>query len=403
MQRRLALLVLMVTAVPLEGQLLIRAETLHTLTGPPIADGACVIGRDGKIAAVGPASGIAVPPDARAIQCAVAVPGLIDARCTIGVSGFLNQPQDQDQVERSAPLQPELRAVDAYNSGDRLVQWVRELGVTTLHTGHAPGALVSGQTMVVKTAAGPPRVLVPACMVAATLGDGAKGPDGAAPGTRPKAVAMLRGLLLEAQEYARKRAALGEGDEKRPARDLRLETVAAVLARELPLLVTAHREQDLRAALALAQEFGFRLVLDGAAEAPRMLAELAAAGVPVLAHAPMARHTGERENATFELGAKLREAGIRFAYQSGFEDYVPKTRVVLWEAAVGAAHGLGFEAALRAVTLDAAEILGVADRVGSLSVGKDGDLALYDGDPFEYTTHCVGVVIDGVVVSEAKR
>jgi imidazolonepropionase-like amidohydrolase len=240
-------------------------------------------------------------------------------------------------------------------------------------------------------------------MVAATLGDGAKGPDGAAPGTRPKAVAMLRGLLLEAQEYARKRAALGEGDEKRPARDLRLETVAAVLARELPLLVTAHREQDLRAALALAQEFGFRLVLDGAAEAPRMLAELAAAGVPVLAHAPMARHTGERENATFELGAKLREAGIRFAYQSGFEDYVPKTRVVLWEAAVGAAHGLGFEAALRAVTLDAAEILGVADRVGSLSVGKDGDLALYDGDPFEYTTHCVGVVIDGVVVSEAKR
>ena len=112
---------------------------------------------------------------------------------------------------------------------------------------------------------------------------------------------------------------------------------------------------------------------------------------------------GEAENATFELGAKLAAAEILFAYQSGFENYVPKTRVVLFEAAIGAANGLGQERALAAITVDAAKILGVDARVGSLEVGKDGDLALFDGDPFEYTTHCTKVLIDGKVVSEAER
>ncbi len=96
-----------------------------------------------------------------------------------------------------------------------------------------------------------------------------------------------------------------------------------------------------------------------------------------------------------ELAARLDAAGIPFAFQSGFESYVPKTRVVLFEAAIGAANGLTRARALAAITIDAARILGIADRVGSLELGKDGDLALYDGDPFEYTTHCVGVVIEG--------
>ncbi|HKD99605.1 MAG TPA: amidohydrolase family protein, partial [Planctomycetota bacterium] len=101
--------------------------------------------------------------------------------------------------------------------------------------------------------------------------------------------------------------------------------------------------------------------------------------------------------------AKLRAAGIPVALQSGFEGYVPKTRVVLFEAAIASSHGLGFDGALRSITIDAAKILGIDRRVGSLEPGKDGDLALYDGDPFEYTTHCVGVVIEGEVVSDRPR
>ncbi len=89
--------------------------------------------------------------------------------------------------------------------------------------------------------------------------------------------------------------------------------------------------------------------------------------------------------------------------QSGFEPYVPRTRVVLFEAGLAAAHGLEFEEALATITIDAAKILSIDDRVGSLEVGKDADLALFDGDPFEYTSHCIGVVTDGVVVSEQAR
>ena len=119
--------------------------------------------------------------------------------------------------------------------------------------------------------------------------------------------------------------------------------------------------------------------------------------------ATMMRAVGEAENLSFETASKLAEAGIPFAIQSGYESYVPKTRVVLLEAGVAAGHGLTFDQALRSITIDAARIIGVDDRVGSLEVGKDGDVAIYDGDPFEYTSHCVGVVIEGNVVSEVVR
>ena len=96
-------------------------------------------------------------------------------------------------------------------------------------------------------------------------------------------------------------------------------------------------------------------------------------------------------------------AGIPVAFQSGYESYVPKTRVLVFEAGIAAAYGITFDQALRAITLTPAEILGVSDRVGSLTVGKDGDVALFDGDPFEYTTHCVAVIGQGDVVHEGAR
>src|SRR5690606_22781888 len=181
------------------------------------------------------------------------------------------------------------------------------------------------------------------------------------------------------------------------------DALAAVLAGDIPLLITAHRHNDIMTALRVQEEFGFRLVLDGAAEAHQMLDEIKAADVPVLIHAPMARAYGERENMSFTTPAKLAKEQIPFAFQSGFEGYVPKTRVVLFEAAVAVQHGLPFERALAGLTIEAANILGIEDRVGSIEVGKDGDLALYDGDPFEYTSHAVGTIIDGVQVSKLER
>jgi imidazolonepropionase-like amidohydrolase len=384
------------------AQIGVKAETVHTMAGPAISNGVVLI-RNGKIDRVGPASQIPIPTGTRTLQAKVVIPGLIDAHTVIGLSGYLNQPQDQDQLERSSPMQPDLRAIDAYNPQERLVEWVRGFGVTTLHTGHGPGILMSGQTMIVKSRGKTVEdaVMVPTAMVSVTLGDSSKEPT-KGPGSRAKQIALLRTELIKAKEYARKRETAS--DDKKPGRDLRLDELVRVLKREIPLLVTAQRAQDIVSAIRVAKEFSFRLILDGAAEAYLVIDQIKEASVPVIIHPTMARAgMGETENLSMETASKLKKAGISVALQSGFESYVPKTRVVLYEAAVAAANGLSFEEALGTVTIDAARILGIADRVGSLEAGKDADLALFDGDPFEYTSHVTGVLIQGEIVSQETR
>ena len=385
-------------AAPPAATLAVRGAKVHTMAGPVIDDGIVLVA-GGRILAVGPAASVTVPPGIEVLQAQVVTPGLVDARATVGLSGILNVPHDQDQLEKSSAIQPELRAIDAFNPREELVAYLRNHGITTVHTGHGPGALVSGQTMVVKTAGRTVEkdTLVPLAMIACTLGDGARG-GGKSPGTRAKSIAMLREELIKARESLARRK---EGDP--PVTDLKLEAMQKVLRREVPLLVSAHRAIDILGALRVADEFQLRIVLDGAAEAHLVLDELRAAAVPVIPHPTMARSSGELANATMRLPRILADATIPFAIQSGYEAYVPKTRVVLFEAGVATAYGLPPERALAAITIDAARLVGVADRVGSLEPGKDADLALFDGDPLEYTTHCVGVVIDGGVVSREKR
>jgi imidazolonepropionase-like amidohydrolase len=383
----------------------VKAERLHTVSGAVIQDGVVLV-RAGKIAAVGTAAEVAIPAGTRTLTARVATPGLVDAHTVVGLAGYLNQAQDQDQHDRSAPIQPELRAIDAYNARERLIEWLRGFGVTTIHTGHSPTALISGQTLVAKTRGDTvdEAVIVPFAMMAATLGANSREEgEGKSPGTAGKQVALLREALLGAREHQRRLREAGDDASKKPDRDLRKEALIDVLEKRAPLLVTADRHRDIVSALRLQAEFGFDLVLDSASEAYLLLDEIKAAKVPVIAHAPMARFAGELENASRTTPKKLLDAGIRFAFQSGYESYVPKTRVLLYEAAIGAAHGLGPDAALRAITLDAARILKLEQRLGSLEVGKDGDLALYDGDPFEYTSHCLATVIEGVVVFEGAR
>jgi imidazolonepropionase-like amidohydrolase len=160
---------------------------------------------------------------------------------------------------------------------------------------------------------------------------------------------------------------------------------------------------DILAALRLAKEFDIRIVLDGAAESYLVIDRIKAAGVPVILHPTMARAGEETESLSMETASVLRKAGVLFAIQSGYEGYVPKTRVVLWEAGLAAARGLTFDEALASITIDAARLLGIDTRVGSIEPGKDGDVALFDGDPFEYTSHVTAVVAGGVIVSETPQ
>ena len=414
---------------PSAAQVVVRAETLHTVSGAPIQNAVVIAGADGKIEWVGPAAEANIPDGARVLEAAVVTPGLVDPHSVVGLSGALNSNvgpvRDQDQLERSSPIQPDLRAIDAYDANETLVEWVRSYGVTTLHTGHGPGALISGQTMIAKTRGRnvEQATVVPARMLASTLGN-AVSSNFQSPGTSSKGVAMLRGALIGAQAYleqVRKAEEVGDEDEssdddgdedseghhddeaksspKPPPRDLAKEALGQVLDGELSLLITANTVPEIAAALRLQHEFGFDLVLDGAAESYLLLDEIREAGVPVVLHPTMSRV----RNGSYETAAKLADAGIPFAIQTGFEGYVPKTRVLLWEAAVAAANGLGQERALEAITLSPARILGIDDRVGSIEVGKDADLALFDGDPFEYTSHICGVIIESEVMSTECR
>ncbi len=401
------------------GQVAIHGDRVYTMAGEPLRDATILI-KDGKIAAIGRSAEIKIPEDFETLSAAVVTPGLIDAHGTVGLSGLLNTKHDQDQLEHNAPLQPELRAIDAYNSADELVAWIRNYGITTVHTGHAPGELISGQTLITKTSGGPVKdtLLNPACAVAVTLTHSARRSHDSSPGTRGKMISMLRTELIKAQEYAEKhreflhRSNQSEesteskettDDDLPPSRDLRLESLVEVLDGKMALMVTADRAQDIASALRLAHEFDLKLWLDGGAESYLLIDEIKASGVPVLIHPTMERATGERENLSFETAATLVDAGIPVAFQSGFTAYVPKTRVVLFEAGMAAANGLTFDQALAAITIESAKILNIDKRVGSLEIGKDGDVALYDGDPFEYTTHCTAVVIDGVVHSRSAH
>lgn len=396
------LVALAIVPVTADAQLAVRGDMVHTMAGSAIADGVVLVGADGRIERVGRAADIRIPSGYRVLEAAVVTPGMVDAHSVVGLAGYLNQPHDQDQIELSGALQPELRAVDAYNAREELVDWVRGFGVTTLHTGHAPGALMSGQTMVVK-----PRgmtvddaTVVPVAMVAMTLGPEVAATLSGRPGTRAKGMALVRQELVKAREHRRRREA---GGDRAPGRDLRMEILGQVLDGEVRALVTANRVSEILAALRLQREFGLDLVLDGAAEAHLVIDEIRAAGVPVILHPIMARHFGSMENATSETVQRLQEAGILVALQSGYESYVPKTRVVLFEAAMAAHYGMAFEDALRTITIDAARIIGQDARVGSIERGKDADLVLFDGDPFEYVTRVCAVVMDGRVVHEECR
>ena len=384
---------LAIFSLEVRAQIAVKADTLWTMSGTPITNGVVLI-KDGKIEAVGSASQIRIPNGYKIVSAKVATPGLIDARTVVGLNGYLNQPHDQMALDGSAPIQPELRAIDAYDAREKLVGYLREHGITTIHTGHQPSALVSGQMMVVKTFGNTLEEVVvnPFSAISTTLGQSAIASGGRSPGTRAKQIAMLRSELLKAKNA-----------KPDAARDLKIEAWKKVLAGEIPLLINVETSIDIMNAVRLSKEFGIKLIFEGASESYELIDQIKASGFPVIVHPPMARATGDRENLSLETPGKLKAAGIPIAFQSGHESYVPKTRVILFEAAMAVANGLSKEDAMSALTIDAARILGLESRIGSIAIGKDADIALFDGDPFEYTTHCTGTIVNGKLASEVKR
>jgi imidazolonepropionase-like amidohydrolase len=398
MQRTILFLTTLCFSFTSNAQTAIQADSIFTVAGPMISHGVILI-KNGKIESVGSADKIKIPAGYKTYKAKVVTPGLIDARTVVGLSGAMNIPADQDQLEKSSPVQPELRAIDAYNSNDVLVKRQRELGTTTMHTGHGIGALMSGQTMIAKTKIGTADqvAIKPLSMIAMTIGPSVS-ERFSSPGTKAKQIAMVRNELLKAQAYNKKLA--DKDSTKRPDVDLKLDVLGKLLRGEIKALITANKSSDIMNAIRLSKEFKFKLVIDGAAEAYLLIDEIKASGAEIILHATMDRNEDEMLNMNRESASILTKAGIPVSIESGYEGYVPKTRIVLLEAGAAVAYGFPFEEALRSITLNPAKLLGIEDRVGSIEIGKDADLVLYNGDPFEFTSNVCMVMIDGEVVSD---
>ena len=396
MKKLIAVFILLTGSATLKAQIAIKAETIYTVSGSPIRNGIVLV-KDGKIENVG--TKLSIPEGYKIFETKVLSPGLVDARTLVGISGSLNIPTDQDQLDKTSPIQPDLRAIDAYNPEEKLVKVVRDYGITTIHTGHGVGALVSGQTMIAKTKVGTVETVVvqSLSMLAMTLGPSVSS-NFTSPGTKAKQMAMIRTEFIKAQSYQKKQTE--KDTTKRPAADLKMDALVKLLNGEIKALITANSSNDIMSAIRLAKEFNFKLVINGAAEAYRLIPEIKAANAEIVLHATMARNAGDMVNMNRESAAILTAAGIPVSIESGFEAYVPKTRIILFEAGQTMAHGLSFDEALKTITLNPARLLGIENRVGSIEKGKDADLVLYNGDPFEYLTKVCVVIIDGMVVKE---
>jgi imidazolonepropionase-like amidohydrolase len=393
------------------------AEHLYTMdTGPQGGPGMALI-RDGKIEDVRQGANLQPPQGFQVIRGAYITPGLIDADTTTGVSGAYNIPADQDQDESTDPNTADVNVRDSLNPADLLYQYVNTYGVTTLQVAPGPTNPIAGRAGIFKTAGpqSPFRTVDQLIVrlnsaVVFNLGETPKetyGKAHKAPVTRMKTAEMIRDALTQAKAYQAKWDQWkkdGSDLSKQPAIEPKTAALADVVSGKTAAIFNAYRADDIDTAIRLGTEFHLKYMLASVAEGYLIREKIKQAGVPCLVGAVMQPFESlETANATYENAALLQQAGIPIAIMTGYEAYVPKSRVLLFEAAVAAANGLGMESALRAITISPAKILGIDDRVGSLSKGKDADAVVFDGDPFEYTSHVQQVLVQGAVTYNRPR
>jgi len=399
----------------------IKNGRVMTITQGTLEQGTVLV-EGGRIVAIG--EEVEIPEDAEIYDASgkVVMPGLIDAHCHVGLFPDVIGWEYSDGNELTDPITPHLRALDAVHPEDPAFQELVAAGVTTVLTGPGSGNVIGGQWVCLKTM---PRrsveemvLLEPAGMKMA-LGENPKrvyGDQKKAPSTRMGNAAALRAALVDAQNYLDKwqryeqelaeyRAKVEAGDEeteapKPPERDLELEALGKVLRREIKARVHAHRADDMLTAIRIAEEFNLDLTLEHATEGYKIAEILAAKGIPVTAGPILfSRVKYELKGMTPRNPGLMAQAGVKVAIQT---DEMSAVKYLPINAALAVREGMPEEEALKAITINAAEIIGVAERVGSLEVGKDADLVVFDGHPFDYRTVAELVLIDGQVAYQRQ-
>lgn len=372
----------------------ITGGTVHTMGDQGTIEDATVLIRDGRIEAVG--TDVNIPSDARRVDAEgrPVTPGIIDAHGQIGVVEVGAVDATRDDAMEGRRFTAAFDVTDAINPDSTLIPINRVEGITraVVAPSHSRGgSLIAGQGAIIDLA-GPGDYITdsPSAMYA-SLGETGASLSG---GSRAAAMLALREALQDARDFRQNRAAFESRDRREYSLGrLDLEALQPVLAGEMPLILTAHRASDIRAALRLATDYNLRLVIRGGAQAWRVADELAAANVPVLLD-PLLNLPGRFETlgATMENAARLHEAGVRFAFTTG-ESH--NARNITQAAGNAVAYGLPHDAALAAITAAPADIWGIDDQVGRLESGLAADVVIWDGDPLEVTTFPTHVFIKG--------
>ncbi len=374
--------------------LAIVGASLFTISHGVIEEGTVLVQGDRFVAV---RSGLDVPRGAQVLDAAGChvYPGLIDAHTHHGVYSEVAGPEGADGNEMTDPVTPQVRALDSLNWFDPGFDQAVANGVTTVNVLPGSANVIGGQGVVVKTWGPSPadRILVEPSGVKMALGENPKrvyGGKRKTPATRLGNAAVMREAYVQAQNYARKRAR-GDGE-----RNLCWEILAEVIDGQLPARCHAHRADDILTAIRISQEFGFRLTIEHCTEGHLIAEELAAAGVMcTLGPLLTSRSKQELRDRSLDAAPVLEQAGVVFALTTD-HPVIPAYSLPLCAAyAVGA--GMSREGALRAVTLDAARLLGLEERLGSLEAGKDADCFLVDGDLLDPRSRVLTTVVGGEV------
>jgi imidazolonepropionase-like amidohydrolase len=369
----------------------------------PIENGVVLI-QDGVIQAVGPASEVAVPEGVTVVDAAGrwVLPGFIEAHGHVGIHEEANGPAGDDTNEMTTPNTAAVRAIDAINIDDEGFRDALSGGVTSVVVKPGSGNPIGGQTVAIKTWGGrtiDEQVIHEAVSVKSALGENPKrvyGAKNVTPSTRLGVAMVIREAFVAAQNYRAKRDdALLEG--KPFDRDLALETLVRVLDGELAWDQHTHRHDDIATALRLADEFGYRLVVNHGTEAHKIADVLAERDIPVI-FGPMftSRSKVELRDRAIANLATLAKAGVRVAITT--DHPVVPINFLVYQAALAVKDGLPRETALEALTVNPAAFLRLDDRVGSLTPGLDGDVVIWSGDPLDVTSRAERVYIGGAEV-----
>ncbi len=331
----------------------------------------------------------------------VVVPGLIDSHCHVGLFGDSLGFEGADANEDSDPVTPQLRAIDGINPQDRAFREARGAGVTTVVTGPGSANVIGGQFAAIKTdgICVDDMIIKAPCAMKMALGENPKtvyNEKSQAPMTRMGTISLIRETLFKAINY---RDALDKynkdsEENERPEFDIKLEAMLPVINREIPVKIHAHRADDICSAIRIAKEFDIDVTVEHCSDGDTVADILEREGVAVnLGPTLTDRSKPELKNLSFETYRNLSDRGLSVSIITDHPEITIENLPLC--AALAVSHGMDREKALQAITVNAAKNSGISDRVGSLEVGKDADIAVFTSVPVEYNAKCVMTFING--------